>query len=153
MGEKRRVSVLVPYKVKDDSVLIFLQKRAKSANRGAGMFGFFGGGIQNSETPEEALVRESKEEIDLTPTNFYLYKKYDLPETTYFSAAELYLFILFVADDFEEKINIQSEGEYGKWFSKEDYINHKESIAGSLFILDELYEALHKPEISLKTQK
>ena len=108
------------------------------------MFGFFGGGIEEFETPEEALLRESKEELDFVPKNFSLFKKYDLPATTYFTEAELYLFTLPVGGDFEKKINIQSEGQYGKWFSRGDYLQSKESIAGNLFIMDELYDALDR---------
>ena len=108
------------------------------------MFGFFGGGIEESETPEEALLRESREELDLIPSGFSLFKKYDLPGTAYFSDAELYLFVLPVGDDFENRIDIKSEGQYARWFSREDYLKNKELIAGNLFIMDELYDELEK---------
>jgi len=142
--EKRRVSVLVPYKTYDGSVYLFMQKRAKDRKRGGDMFGFFGGGIEESETPEEALLRESREELDLIPSGFSLFKKYDLPGTAYFSDAELYLFVLPVGDDFENRIDIKSEGQYARWFSREDYLKNKELIAGNLFIMDELYDELEK---------
>jgi mutator protein MutT len=141
--EKRRVSVLVPYKIENNSVYLFMQRRAKDHARGGNMFGFFGGGIQELETPEEALMRESKEELNIIPKNFYLFKKYDLPATTYFSESELYLFALPVDENFEKSIKILlSEGQYGVWFSKEDYLKNKELIAGNLFIMDELYNQL-----------
>jgi len=140
MEERRKVSVLVPYRIISDSVYLFMQKRAKNNPRGGNMFGFFGGGIQESETPEEALNREVKEELNIIPINFSLFKKYDLEATAYFSAAELYVFILPVDENFEKEIILNSEGQYGKWFSKEDYLQNKDSIAGSLFIMDELYE-------------
>ncbi len=110
MKNKRKVSVLVPYKISNGLVCLFMQKRAKSQEKWPGMFGFFGGGIQEAETPEEDLLRESKEELDFIPIGFYLFKKYNLSATIYFSAAELYLFALPVTDDFERKITVQLEG-------------------------------------------
>lgn len=142
--DKRRVSVLVPYKTIDGVVYLFMQKRAKDHKRGGDMFGFFGGGIQESETPEEALFRESKEELGIIPENFHLFKKYDLSATKYFSPAELYLFVMPIDDGFEKGITISSEGQYAKWFSREEYLQNKESIAGTLSIMDELYDVLEE---------
>ncbi len=144
MQEKRKVSVLVPYRIINDSVHLFMQKRKKDHPRGGDMFGFFGGGIEESETPEEALMREIKEELNFIPHNFSLFKKYDLPATTYFSAAELHVFTLPVDEHFEQEITLNSEGQYGKWFSKNDYTQNKDFIAGSLFIMDELYNNILK---------
>ena len=142
--EKRKVSVLVPYYIADTSVYLFMQKRKKDNPRGGDMFGFFGGGIEELETPKEALVRETKEELGIIPENFSLFKKYDLEATTHFSPAELYVFTMPVDKDFEQTITLNSEGQYGKWFSKKDYLQNKDFIAGSLFIMDELYEELIK---------
>lgn len=142
MQEKRKVSVFTPYRIINDSVYLFMQKRAKDNPRGGNMFGFFGGGIEESETPEEALTREAKEELGIIPKNFSLFKKYDLEATTHFSPAELYVFTMPVDKNFEQTITLNSEGQYGKWFNKEDYLQNKDSIAGSLFIMDELYEEL-----------
>jgi 8-oxo-dGTP diphosphatase len=36
-----------------------------------------GGHIENGETPEEALVREAKEELDIDLKDFTFYKKYE----------------------------------------------------------------------------
>ncbi len=144
MEQKRRVSVLVPYRIADGSAWLFMQKRAKDHVRGGDMFGFFGGEIQESETPEEALTREIKEELDFIPENFSLFKTYDLPSTTHFPAAELHVFVFPAGEDFEKEIILNSEGQYGTWFDKEAYLRNKEHVAGSLFIMDELYDALSK---------
>lgn len=135
MEKKRKVSVLVPYKVKDGLVSVFLQKRAKDAPRAPGLFGFFGGGAENAETPEETVIREIKEELSFIPSGLRLFSTYELSEII------LSLFVVLVDDDFEERIRI-TEGDYGRWFSKDDFIREKESITGHLVILDELYEKL-----------
>ena len=112
--EKRKVSVLVPYKTINNLVYLFMQKRAREHERGGDMFGFFGGGIQESETPDEALIRESEEELGVPPENFRLFKRYDLPATKHFSPAELHLFVMPVDDEFEKKVTVSSEGQYAK---------------------------------------
>jgi mutator protein MutT len=137
MEEKRKVSVLVPYKVKNHSVSVFLQKRAEDASRAPGLFGFFGGGAENVETPEETLLREAKEELGFVPQGFRYFSTYNL------SNAILSLFVILVDDNFEKQIRIL-EGDYGKWFDKDDFTREKDSITGFLPILDELYEKLNK---------
>jgi len=136
---KRKISTLAPYKIKDGSALIFLQKRSKDAGRYPGLFGFFGGGTEENETPEEALFREIKEELDFIPKNLKHFGKYDLPITI------MDLFVSKVSDDFENEI-IVSEGEYGRWFSEEDFEKERNFITGDLTILEELYEKLPKYE-------
>jgi 8-oxo-dGTP pyrophosphatase MutT (NUDIX family) len=52
-NNKRKTSVLVPYKIKNDSVFIFLQKRSKDAQVAPGLFGFFGGGAEDGESQKK----------------------------------------------------------------------------------------------------
>ncbi len=135
MEDKRRVSALVPYKVENDLIFVFLQKRAKDAKEAPGLFGFFGGGTEGNETPEEALLREIKEELDFVPEDFSHFGKYELPKKV------MDLFIIKVNNDFESKIGVL-EGEYGRWFSEQDFMNEKNLITGNLAILEELYQKL-----------
>lgn len=132
---KRKISSLAPYKIENDSVFIFLQKRSKDASRYPGLFGFFGGGAEENETPEETLSREIKEELNFIPQNLKHFGKYELPVTI------MDLFVTKVDDDFEKEIEI-SEGEYGKWFSEDDFEKERQFITGDLRILEELYEKL-----------
>ena len=111
-----------------------MQKRARDQKE-PGFFGFFGGGAAENETPEEALIREIKEELDFIPENFKHFGEYNLPNII------MDLFVLKVGDDFEKRIKI-SEGDYGKWFSEQDFLNEKEFITGDLAILEELYQKL-----------
>ena len=133
--EKRTVSVIVPYKNEDGKVFIFLQKRDKDAKRAPGLFGFFGGGRENNETPEETLLRETKEELDFVPNNINYFGKYILPKTI------VDVFTTKVGANFENEIKIL-EGEYGKWFGENNFKNEREFITGDLKILEELYNKL-----------
>ena len=55
----RKVALIIFY---DKSNRILLQDRRKISKRGE-EWGFFGGGIEEGETPEQALIRETKEEL------------------------------------------------------------------------------------------
>ena len=52
--------------LKDDEILLAMKKRGF----GAGHWNGVGGKVEPNETVEEALVRECKEEINVTPTTF-----------------------------------------------------------------------------------
>jgi len=131
--KKRKVSVIAPYKIENETVLIFFQKRSDNAKRYPGLFGFFGGGAEENETPRETLLRETKEELDYVPDNLYYFGKYEMPITI------VEVFTTKVGNDFEKKIKIL-EGDYGIWFSKEDFENNRNLITGDLKILEDLYQ-------------
>ena len=133
--DKRKVSAIAPYKIEGGKVFIFLQKRDKDTKRDPGLFGFFGGGRENNETPEETLLREVKEELDFVPDNVNYFGKYILPKTI------INIFTTKVDTNFENEIKIL-EGEYGKWFAENDFENEEDFISGDLKILEELYKKL-----------
>ena len=51
---------------KDNKILLAMKKRGF----GEGKYNGIGGKIENGETPEEAMIRETKEEINVTPTKY-----------------------------------------------------------------------------------
>ena len=51
---------------KEDSILLALKKRGF----GEGKYNGVGGKIEENETPEEAMIRETQEEIHVTPTEY-----------------------------------------------------------------------------------
>ncbi len=71
MATKRRlqrtVSIIAFY---DDQHRILLQDRHGIAKSGE-EWGFFGGGVEPGETPKQAVIRETKEELDYDLRNPY----------------------------------------------------------------------------------
>jgi len=58
--KERKVALIIFY---DEDGKILLQDRAGISKHGE-KWGYFGGGIEEGETPEEAVVRETKEELE-----------------------------------------------------------------------------------------
>jgi len=135
MGNKRKLSILIPYKIRDGEIMVYLQKRARDAKRLPGYFGFFGGGAENDENPEEALRREIKEEMDFTPEDYTLLGYYEFEHNT------RHVFVLKVDDEFEKNIKI-IEGEYGKWFAEKEALDEPKLIEEDKIALRDLYELL-----------
>ena len=52
MENKRKVSVLIPYKIRSGNIFVFLQKRADDAKILPGHFAFFGGKLEEGESYE-----------------------------------------------------------------------------------------------------
>ena len=77
MVQKRKISILIPYKTIAGQVVVYLQKRSKDATRLPGHFGFFGGHAQGNESPEETLGREIQEELTLAPDGHQLLGRYE----------------------------------------------------------------------------
>ena len=116
MNEKRKTAHIIPYKIENGMVLVFLQKRASDAFRNPGGFSIWGGGIENSETPELAMLRESKEELGFEPKDFSFLGEYsdDYSDSFYYTVQ--------VRLNFEENTTVM-EGDYGKFLSKEEVFN------------------------------
>ena len=135
MKEKRKVSTLVPYKIKGGIVLIFFQKRSNNAKRYPGLFSFFGGGSEGDENSEETLLREVKEELDYIPDNLNYFGRQEMPISI------VDVFTTKVEDDFEKKIKIL-EGDYGIWFSEDDFEKNKNLMTEDVKLFEKLYEEL-----------
>jgi len=111
--KKNPTSGFIAYKRIGDEIFVYLQMRTKDAPHNPGMYGIFGGSLEENESHEEALVREIKEELDITLTEYHLFGKYE--ETV----SIMNLFYLEVSDDFESKVTVL-EGQYGKFISEND---------------------------------
>ncbi|HEV3245065.1 MAG TPA: NUDIX domain-containing protein [Candidatus Paceibacterota bacterium] len=105
---ERNVAVLLLY---NDDGNVLLQHRSEDALRFPGFWGFFGGGIEENETPGDALIREIREELGYEITN---------PE--YFGAMEFTaaanegkIFLFLERFDASQKI-VQREGQGMGWF-------------------------------------
>ena len=62
----------------DNKGRILLQHRDNDAPRYPGRWGLFGGQLEKDETPEQAVRRETKEEIGIELTDLKFFKKYKL---------------------------------------------------------------------------
>jgi hypothetical protein len=80
-------------------------------------------------------VRETREELNIDIKGYKFFNKYE----TIFALVDL--FVLKVDDNFENEITIL-EGDYGKWFSKEEMLESDEIIKEEIKVLEELYREL-----------
>jgi len=71
----RKVAVIIFY---DENKRILLQDRRNMSKVGE-EWGFFGGEIKNTETPEECLLREIKEELNFDLKDFKYIGEYKAP--------------------------------------------------------------------------
>ena len=131
MNEKRITAHIIPYISKESGFYFFLQKRGSGAERAPGGFTIFGGGIENDETPEKAMLRESKEELNFIPNNYFYLGEYsdDYSISHYYAVP--------VQDDFEANIKID-EGDYGQFFSEEEIKNENKLSENNKKILSDL---------------
>lgn len=133
--EKRICSILIPYREAPKGISVFLQKRAPDAVRHPNDFGFFGGGIEPGESPEQALEREIGEELEFKPSGHVFLGVYESAHTI------RHVFYLKVEDDFESKIKI-NEGQYGKFFSEQGYQLEPSITEMDKLILKDFYSHL-----------
>ena len=134
--EKREVAVLIPYKMADKEISFFLQIRDQNAPRLPGFFGMFGGGLENTETPEEALKREIREELELELTDQYrLFSRYEAITTI------KHVYILQVDEGFEHSVTVH-EGDGGKFLSQTEVIDEQKICDLDRLVLVQLGKSL-----------
>ncbi|MBI2474662.1 MAG: NUDIX domain-containing protein [Candidatus Taylorbacteria bacterium] len=117
-GKKRKISILVPYRRTGHDVAVF-----------------FGGGAEGQENPEQALIREIKEELDFEPLGNNFFRKYE------FEGSIKHIFIIGVEESFDTKITIL-EGQYGRWFNRSEVEEEPKLIEEDKIVLRDLYRYL-----------
>lgn len=137
MKPKRKISIFLPMKKKADTLFVFLQKRSLTAKVLPGYYGFWGGGAEGDESPEEALIREVQEELGLkiSISDVRLLNHYEFLS----SIKDVYL--LESEDGFEETIVI-GEGDYGTWFPLEEVFERKDMIFEDKVVLSDVERVL-----------
>ncbi|NQT49463.1 NUDIX domain-containing protein [Candidatus Kuenenbacteria bacterium] len=109
---KRDVSLILLF---DKEKRILLQHRSSDAKSLPDFWAFFGGGIEKGETPEQALARESKEELDYTPQNPNLIMTQEFKYENVKSKKYVYM------EEYNDSIKLtQGEGQAMDWFDIED---------------------------------
>lgn len=94
-----------------------MQHRDNNAPYEPNMWGFFGGHIEEGETPEQAVVREIKEElqIDIVPEYFGRYE-----HGGNWGQVERFVFIAYLTISLEQTRKQQTEGDDLGLFSVEE---------------------------------
>ena len=101
---------------------ILLQLRDKKLRvRNPGRWGIFGGGIKKGESPEQAIQRELKEELELE------INKIDLILETEFKGEKIYIFKKKIRDIFSLRLK---EGKKMGFFSKSEIMKLKNTVPG-----------------------
>lgn len=135
--DKRITAHLIPYKIIDGSFFFYLQKRSESAERHPGWFTIFGGGVEEGESSEKAMLREIKEELNFVPDNYRYLGVY--PDD--YSVSHYY--ISEVNDNFESEIKV-GEGDYGRFFSEIDIKNEPKLTDSNKKIISDMIKAVKK---------
>jgi 8-oxo-dGTP diphosphatase len=105
--------------LRDNLGRILLQLRDEKPQRYPNYWAFFGGGIEENETPERALKREIKEELGIDNIEEYsFFKKYELEDEK--GSVEEYVFISPVRVSISELKLELGEGRGLAFFSCEE---------------------------------
>lgn len=137
----RSVSILLLYNSKGE---ILLQHRTKDAPYYPDYWGFFGGGIEDGESPEEALVREAKEELQIDIESPKLFKRYEIEEEK--GIYERFLYLLPTDIPLDKLKQQQLEGDGIGFFSISEAKQLKFN-PHTRFIFDEIGEFLNRSDI------
>ncbi len=97
-----RKSLIIFY---DSDSNIFIQDR-RTIHKSGKPYGFFGGSIEGTETPDEAIIREVREELNISLSNFILFK--ELKERDGENEIEFYIYLAPIP---ENDIMTVKEGE------------------------------------------
>lgn len=132
---KRETSGFVAYRAEGDGYVFFLQKRDEHAPVHANVFSLFGGGIDEGETPKQALRREVQEELVYEPRHAVFFDRYET------NRAVFHVFIEEIGSDFAEQVTVQ-EGEYGRFLSAQQVGDMSDVSPIAKLIIEELSEWL-----------
>lgn len=108
---KRKISTLIPYKWTGNTVYFYLQRRDQHAPTSPNGWGLFGGGLEKKESPLAAMLRETKEELNFIPHDYFFFNRYE------FLSSINNVFGIEVSKSFEHQVEVR-EGRYGRFLSK-----------------------------------
>jgi len=129
--------MLIPYYFKDKDIYVFLQRRSADAPRNPNNLGGFGGGLEDKENNEEALLREMQEELEYTPKKYSLLGVFE----TDHSISNYY--IEEVNENFEKETIIH-EGRCGEWHQAKEAIQRNDISPNTRKVVEEMTKKLLK---------
>ncbi len=95
---------------KDNQILLAMKKRGF----GEGLYNGVGGKLEEGETPDMAMLRETKEEIDIVPTKYEKVAIMEFNEYVKGEKANL-IFHLYIATEWDKEPS-ETEEMKPKWF-------------------------------------
>ncbi|MDX7997925.1 8-oxo-dGTP diphosphatase MutT [Xenorhabdus sp. Reich] len=101
--------------IKDSNDEIFITQRSADSHMG-GFWEFPGGKLERGETPEQALIRELKEEVGITVTHW------DLVDTIQFDFPDRNITLHFFLVDKWENEPFGKEGQPSRWVPQAELI-------------------------------
>jgi len=113
-GKTKRDIALLTMVNKEGKFL--LQHRSEHIERWPGYWGFFGGGIEEGETPEEGLRREIQEELGYKTEEHKLIIEQDFVGTSHWGKRYIYV---GEYDDSQELVLCSESQDHG-WFNLEE---------------------------------
>ncbi|MGV8172097.1 MAG: NUDIX domain-containing protein [Candidatus Woesearchaeota archaeon] len=113
----RNIAAIILYDAKKK---ILLQHRDENIEHLPGYWAFFGGGIDLGETPEQAIIRETKEELDYDLKNPKLILVQKFEDKDYGGSK----YVFMEENDTTKKL-IQHEGQGMRWIRLQDADNLK----------------------------
>ncbi len=88
-----------------------------------------GGGIEENETPRDAMIRELKEEINLDATEII-----DLGTTAYSDSSIVYRFFIPVTDEQLQSIHLVNKNQHLDWFTFDEVLTLPKSPHLSVYL-------------------
>jgi len=128
--------MFIPYYLKDNELYVFLQRRNFDAKH-PNSLGSFGGGLENEENNEKALIREISEELEYTPINYSLLGVFEDD----YSISNYY--IEEVKENFETSISIH-EGKGGEWHLAKKVIGRDDISLNTNNVMQEMIVKIEK---------
>lgn len=134
----KRKANLIPYRFVKNRFEFYLSHRSKTAKQYPDNWSFWGGGIEENETPEEAMIREIQEELNWKPNQIELLGTYhdSMPN-------EKFIFFIKVDDNFDKQIEVR-ESQGGKFFTKDEIEKNDKIISEDKKPLFDLFDLLTK---------
>jgi len=125
----------------NEKLEFLMQIRSKDAPIMPSVIGFFGGGIEEDESPYEAAIRESKEELDILLDYKFYKERVAIVEERYRELAYFYI------AEIDNKVFAVNEGDGFYWLNVRKDLRNLKIQEHDLSTLEEAYHFLTKKDV------